>query len=518
MQSQYTDDGITNSQMLLVASASDIIEEKYGTATVPTPRDINEHKEDDPSSPLFSSEEDEVDEVQWIKTVENIIRDECPSGKLGLRIVILVKDMNHNETAVSEICKVVNNFNEILSDMTAHYVSDENLESLSSTGDVSELLKFRPGSTQKLGKKELLEWLKKNDELDLIYQQNANAYTFLSNLKKFQIYEQLFENNVKCLDTQYPSAEFNQMKNIYTIMKFAVNHAGGMGVFRHADIPWYTYSRNKTVRDYIKLLDDNISLSQPLRNNTQLETIEECSDQVFPEITGSASQEIVTQDFRCDLLKKDLDCLNGNNWILDSIITHYGDYLVENYKKKDIYIFQSTVIVQTMAKVIPKGHEYNYFAMPMHVHGSHWALVLIHMKQKKLFYLDSLPANSLHNFDQNPMNKKKAGSLSSKALGKRAKIQGVKETIRTRIIAIMKHNGYDMIQNFTWIDCIMPLQKGGYDCGVFVLRYLEDFFVHEAVLVVDWIYGKNLQNRYDDEEEMVKEYRERIRNVLDNQE
>lgn len=79
----------------------------------------------------------------------------------------------------------------------------------------------------------------------------------------------------------------------------------------------------------------------------------------------------------------------------------------------------------------------------------------------------------------------------------------------------MKNNRYKEIETYDWIECKMPLQRGGNDCGVYVLRYLEDFFNNELELIADWIAGINLLDRYIDEPNMVEEYRQRVRSVLE---
>lgn len=113
---QYTDNGVTNSQLII---ASDKIKK--------------------------------FDEVEWIKTVEKIIREECPSGggKFGLQTNVLKEKMDNDVNAVTVVCKAVNELNEILNDMAANFVTDSQLASFGSTKGVSELLQFQPGSPKK---------------------------------------------------------------------------------------------------------------------------------------------------------------------------------------------------------------------------------------------------------------------------------------------------------------------------------------------------------------------------------
>jgi Ulp1 protease family, C-terminal catalytic domain len=509
---QYSYDEYSNSQLVLV---SDILEGNYkDSGTISQP-----HLASDLVGDRSSLEKNNLDDdVQWIKTVESIIREECPSGKMGLKPQILEENMNFNKQAVSEICKIVNNFNGILKDGISTYVTDYQLKSIGSTEGVSELLEYIPGNTLNLSKEKLAEWLEKNDNLDLIYQQNANAFKSLSYMKKYQIFAQLFETDVKSTETNYTPNEFNQMRNLYTVMKFAVDVTGGMGVFRYVDIPWYSYSRNKILRDYCNQFNSSASYRLPRSQQLRVEELRSEGEeyQVLKSRPQDQPQEINTQVFKCDLIKEELRSLNSGQWIEDSIITHYADYLLQKYNRTDTYVFQSTVIDQSTANVVPKNKkEYNYFLMPMHVKGTHWTLTVVHMLQKKIFYLDSLTANSLHHFDHNPMNLKRDRTLTSKALLRKSKLVESKEKIRERVAEIMQLNGYEEVLGFNWIECIMPLQKGGNDCGVFVLRYIEDFFNNEVELVADWIDSKNLQKRYNDEKDLVEEYRNRIRDILE---
>lgn len=245
--------------------------------------------------------------------------------------------------------------------------------------------------------------MKENEKLDELYRNSANAYKFLSNLKKFQMYEQIFENNVQCKDTYYQPDAFNQMKNMYTIMKFAVFKTGGINVFRHVDIPWWSYSRNKVLRNYIKQC---LNVNQPKVVELQSEI-----DPKYPLVNQPKLVELHSQTdlkaFSCDLVKLDFDCLKDGIWILDSIVTEYCDYIVQAHKKTDVYVFHSTVIDQTDGNVVLDKEKFNYFVLPMHVNRNHWAMVIISKRVQKMFYLDSLSANSLFKFDQNPINLKK---------------------------------------------------------------------------------------------------------------
>jgi Ulp1 family protease len=126
-------------------------------------------------------------------------------------------------------------------------------------------------------------------------------------------------------------------------MKFAVEVTGGMGVFRYVDIPWYSYSRNKTLRDYCNQFHSS-TLSQLPRSQKFVELRSEGEQLEVSEYQPSNQPlEINTQDIRGNLIKQDLQTLNSGQWIEDSLITHYIEYLLQKCNRwpfeDDIGIF-----------------------------------------------------------------------------------------------------------------------------------------------------------------------------------
>jgi Ulp1 protease family, C-terminal catalytic domain len=91
------------------------------------------------------------------------------------------------------------------------------------------------------------------------------------------------------------------------------------------------------------------------------------------------------------------------------------------------------------------------------------------------------------------------------------KIVEKQQTIRNQVDAVLRTNGY-VIEKFNWVECVMPVQENGSDCGVYVLKYLEDFLDNESELLDAWVKKKDMRKRY--KEFSCYDYRNHIKSIL----
>lgn len=190
--------------------------------------------------------------------------------------------------------------------------------------------------------------------------------------------------------------------------------------------------------------------------------------------------------------KGDLDTLGKNNQLNDIILSFYSEYLVEKEKlasiKNDILILDPAVVVNlyfdddiedlynmlTPLNLISKKiiflpindskDRFNYKS------GLHWALLVYFVEQNKFFYVDS--------------------TLST--------IDNI-YIIAKRLVQVLKYDANNISNNknsiieITFKDeielLLMGSQSNSYDCGMFVLMYMEEIL---NIIVDD--YNSKIQN------------------------
>ena len=441
-------------------------------------------------------------DVQWIKTVGHIV-ESCQKGESIIKPEILCA-VTKKEEKIQEVCNIVAEWNNYTS-TDAVYCSDQNLESFFQgfeKTDMEELLAFKPGACVDFKTSiELNEWIHRNQKIQESLENKSIATKYLARLKKYQILEQMFSNQELFEEIQgIQKDRKTRLKWEYLLMKFAIdNHSLGIKILRFVEMPWSKFSTCSEFRKFIA----NEGLEFP-RDTSKIVRI---ADEVPTE-----NEYLCTQEFRFGLVDKDLWTLDKGKWLNDSIIAHHAAHLITKTSRKDIYFFHSTVFVLGSDKrTVPVENVFKTFAISVNLQNNHWALVLVCLELEKIFYIDSWPYNRKHQFYQDKKNIKNNGGVKAKSQKVLDKIVEKQQTIRNQVDAVLRTNGY-VIEKFNWVECVMPVQENGSDCGVYVLKYLEDFLDNESELLDAWVKKKDMRKRY--KEFSCYDYRNHVKSIL----
>lgn len=523
VQRQYSDEGITNSQLL---RTSDRIESQ--SAGIPLLFKLDHLKnydcpvmEVDDETGLHEIHENvknldqpgtqelvttqAKNDVEWTKTVDYLV-ESCEKGGTTIKSEILCK-VTKDEEKVKEVCGIVTEWsNHITSE--AVYCHDKNLEAYTkglTDRELQDLIAFRPGRPkvfQTAG--ELNDWIKTNQRIQESLENQSLAARYLARLKKFQILEQIFSGSKSESTKIFSKYQKTRLKAEYLLMKFAVeNHSLGLDILRFVDIPWSKYSGCKEFRDFID------------SNGLEFPSVVEAPSSQIKEVKEDDPQEdfVCTQDFKSDLTDRDLRTLDHNKWLNDQVIAYYGAHVISRSSRSDIYFVHSTVFaLGSKCRMVPVQNNYKVFAFSTNLQNQHRALVLVHLEQRSIFYADSWPLNRKHHFYQDRTHIKKNGEVKSKFQFMLSKIDDKQQSIKQQVVSILGANGFD-IQMFKWCECVMPIQGNGSDCGLYVLKYLEDFLENEHELLNAWGQGKELRSRYGGVN--FDEYRDHIKSILE---
>lgn len=164
-------------------------------------------------------------------------------------------------------------------------------------------------------------------------------------------------------------------------------------------------------------------------------------------------EEVLVDKFNITIKRKDIQTLQGLNWLNDEIINFYFNLITE--KRTNVYAFNTffypklvTGKQKSLARWTRKVDLFKYdkILIPIHL-GMHWTLAVIDMKVKRISYYDSMGANnrecllSLYEYLQDEHMDKKKSPLQD-------------------TFELVKEEG-------------IPKQFNGSDCGMFACKYAE---------------------------------------------
>lgn len=198
---------------------------------------------------------------------------------------------------------------------------------------------------------------------------------------------------------------------------------------------------------------------------SDLNDLKEEEDEIL--ITKKMSEEIekvlairnmdhkIQDQYGCEIRRKDIETLQGLNWLNDEIINFYFNLLM-NRNRKDIYCFNTFFY----GRLKEKGHQaikrwtkkvdlfsFKLILIPIHL-GMHWVLASISMVNKEINYYDSMNGNNqeclklLLTYLKDELLDKKKETLDS-------------ENWNTTIVKGI------------------PQQMNGSDCGMFTCKYAD---------------------------------------------
>ncbi|XP_051213737.1 putative ubiquitin-like-specific protease 1B [Lolium perenne] len=186
--------------------------------------------------------------------------------------------------------------------------------------------------------------------------------------------------------------------------------------------------------------------------------------------SGSSNQVLVLHESsNIEISKEKIRCLRPHGWLNDEVINLFLELLKERgtrepkrslkchffntffYKKlacgKNGYDYKSVKRWTTHRKLGYELIECDKIFVPVHQHV-HWCLAIINMKAKTLQYLDSLGGNDPR----------------------------VPEMLARYIVEEVKDKSNKEIDINSWTKEVVdyvPLQQNGYDCGMFMLKYMD---------------------------------------------
>ncbi|KAF3322793.1 putative ubiquitin-like-specific protease 1B isoform X2 [Carex littledalei] len=253
-------------------------------------------------------------------------------------------------------------------------------------------------------------------------------------------------------------------------------------------IPVYKrlYQETRQRDERLSSLDAEVKLTEiSLRKEAHIIKVEEEEENLcdlFCPLTGEDEEEVDNALFGRDshtilvthessnieITKEIIRCLRPGGWLNDEVINLYLELLKERERRQPDRFLKCHFFNTFFYKKLIGGNDgYDYKAVrrwttqkklgyslincdkifvPIHK-GTHWCLAVINVKQKSLQYLDSL------------------GGMDCFVLG-----------VLTRyIVDEAKDKSNIEMDGHSWKQEIisLPTQKNGYDCGMFMLKYID---------------------------------------------
>lgn len=201
------------------------------------------------------------------------------------------------------------------------------------------------------------------------------------------------------------------------------------------------------------------------------------ADEIDALFNCPSSDHIVTTRFRFPIRLCTLHCLKDGGWLTDDIINYYIELLRENssgygYSTSDYYFFQTYFYIKLRdqegnfcfenVENWNKNIDFCSFKklfVPMHVNGNHWALAVIDIGSKKIFYVDSLASQKT--------------------------FKGMEVLIMWWSRVSQQMNKADAFDKFDLVTLKCPQQDNGDDCGIFLLTFMHIMYLNEDINLMD---------------------------------
>eukprot|EP01122_Echinamoeba_exundans_P003371 TRINITY_DN13484_c0_g1_i1.p1 TRINITY_DN13484_c0_g1~~TRINITY_DN13484_c0_g1_i1.p1 ORF type:complete len:329 (-),score=61.23 TRINITY_DN13484_c0_g1_i1:225-1211(-) len=217
-------------------------------------------------------------------------------------------------------------------------------------------------------------------------------------------------------------------------------------------------SQQHAVENYVSNhseTSDSTQLVSSVVGDTKIS--EMTQEELESSIMGDDHSTVVTL-FNVDIMVKDLKCLRPGQWLNDEIINCYMEMLNTwaNKRLLKVHCFSSfflTMLAGGYRRVKRWTRSKDVFSMdriifPVNLNNTHWCLVVINMKAKKIEYYDSLGGRNDKIFKQIRM------WLQEESLDK-------------------KKEYFDPGDYVDEYPAAVPLQQNSYDCGVFTCKFAE---------------------------------------------
>ncbi|CAL9112486.1 unnamed protein product [Musa acuminata var. zebrina] len=214
-------------------------------------------------------------------------------------------------------------------------------------------------------------------------------------------------------------------------------------------------------------------------NDAFLPLTDEEEEDVYRALNGTNSREVlvVHEPSNIEITREVLRCLSRNAWLNDEVINLYLELLKEREKREPKKFLKCHFFNTFFFKKLTSGSNgYDYKAVrrwttqkklgyklvecdkifvPIH-REVHWCLAIIDVKKKKFQYLDSL------------------GGIDTTVL----------QVLARYFMDEAKDKSENQVDALSWdLEAVrdLPLQKNGWDCGMFMLKY-ADFYSRDLSL------------------------------------
>lgn len=186
-------------------------------------------------------------------------------------------------------------------------------------------------------------------------------------------------------------------------------------------------------------------------------------------------------------LLKELDCLKPGDWLSDIIVNGFLFTFRKNHPScmfLNSHFFVGGEINSKFWYPREDWSQFDWIIIPLHMNNNHWAVIFLHRHSKKLYLSDSF---------RNSWDKRAYRAVFPVVVKYFADRFGCSK------------------ETFSGVSCKMPSQKNGYDCGVYILRYVEEFLQKPLWFILEWDEDKDF-NPYPIE--WASEFREKVRKTL----
>ncbi|KAK7207266.1 hypothetical protein BZA70DRAFT_233857 [Myxozyma melibiosi] len=195
-------------------------------------------------------------------------------------------------------------------------------------------------------------------------------------------------------------------------------------------------------------------------NSAQLSKVHQCLS------SGNLGQTLISA-FRIDITVRDVRTLGDRQWLNDNVIDFYLELVTQRSRdhasKNDDYPRSFVYTTHFYSTLQSKGYQgvarwgrrkqldlasVDYIFIPINIHNAHWCASVINIKDKRFEYYDSM-----------------AGGPG-----------GAFKYLREYLINESRTQNVPLNDVDQWEDYIpndSPLQRNGYDCGVFTCKTVE---------------------------------------------
>lgn len=307
-----------------------------------------------------------------------------------------------------------------------------------------------------------------NDEMEVDFDPKVNKLSapvdihdknFADNIaKKLEALDDEQNRILKEKENKYKEIEENTRLTIQELEKISKDRIKSANVSKLKYYPpCYDIEKQDDLSDIeYPPEDDELSDLEDLKEeDEEIKLTSDILDEVERILSINNMNELITEKYNCEIRRKDIETLQGLNWLNDEIINFYFNMIMER-SPSDVYCFNTffyTKLKESGHKMLKRWTKkvdifsFKLILIPVHL-DVHWVLASIDMVRREINYYDSMSGNNreclklLLIYLQDEMIDKKKEALD---------VENWKLTIQKGI----------------------PQQMNGSDCGMFACKYAD---------------------------------------------